>query len=320
MTEALATGATGRSFSRWQRAAWCVLLPVMAGELVGIGCFAYRACSVPTVRLLRVLGGHTGPVLAIAFATDSRTLVAVGADNRGKAWNVLTGREQGTILDRKEVARIGEGRVVCEGGDLSSSGQTVFSLDGKTVAAAGPRSASVRVHDVGTDKLRSSFVGDPMYVTALAFSPDGRTLVSGGRGGSLRVWNPNTGKEQGRFVGHRSGVTCVVYLPNGESLLSGSWDRTVRLWDAATRSNRASITVNGGVEWLAVSPDGQTFAVQSYQAGELRDVTTGKVRAKFPPDLFASAALFSPDGRTLATICNNRLDATYEVKLWSVPP
>jgi len=320
MTDSPATGSTGHGPSRWRRAVWFVLLPVMGAELIGIGYFAYQAWSEPKARLQAVLSGHTSPVRAVAFSPDSRTLAVVCENNQGKVWDVHTGKEQAAIRGLKDVVRIGEGRVVFEGGDLTLIGQAAFSPDGQTLATAGFRSPSVCLYDAATDKLRSTLVGHQWYVTAVAFSPDGRMLASACRGGSLRLWDVTTGEERGRLVGHRSPVSCMAYLPDGRSLITGSWDRTVRLWDAATRQNRSTISLKDRVEWVAVSPDGELFAVQTHKSGEFRDAKTGKVRATFPQEVHVSSGLFSPDGRTLATICNNRLDGNYEVKLWNVPP
>ncbi|MBC7813215.1 MAG: hypothetical protein H7175_18800, partial [Burkholderiales bacterium] len=66
---------------------------------------------------------------------------------------------------------------------------------------------------------------------SVAFSPEGRTVLSGSRDGSMRLWNVETGGEIRRFEGHESAVYSVAFNPDGRTVLSGSGDNTLRLWE-----------------------------------------------------------------------------------------
>ena len=75
----------------------------------------------------------------------------------------------------------------------------------------------------------------PAKVNSVAFSPDGRRIVSGGADNTVRVWDADTGQRIGQpLTGHTDGVTSVAFSPDGTRIASGSGDKTVRLWDAAT--------------------------------------------------------------------------------------
>ena len=74
----------------------------------------------------------------------------------------------------------------------------------------------------------------PSAVHAVAFSPDGRLIVSGSYDGTVRVWDAATGGERRVLQGHSDSVHAVAFSPDGRLIVSGSGDETVRVWDAAT--------------------------------------------------------------------------------------
>jgi WD40 repeat protein len=73
----------------------------------------------------------------------------------------------------------------------------------------------------------------------VAFSPDGRRIVSGSADNSLRLWDASSGKQLGPpLQGHTSLVSSVAFSPDGRRIVSGSGDNTLRLWDASGGSVR----------------------------------------------------------------------------------
>jgi hypothetical protein len=66
----------------------------------------------------------------------------------------------------------------------------------------------------------------------VAFSPDGKTLLTGDTGGAVRLWEVATGRERRRLEGHKQGgVRCIAFAPGGRAVLSGSGDGVVMVWD-----------------------------------------------------------------------------------------
>jgi len=74
-------------------------------------------------------------------------------------------------------------------------------------------------------------------VSAVAFSPNGKLLVSSDSNGTVRLWNPVTGQRVGTPIraDARNGAHGVALSPDGTLLASADGDGTVRLWNPGAR-------------------------------------------------------------------------------------
>src|SRR5262249_4651215 len=98
----------------------------------------------------------------------------------------------------------------------------------------------------------------------LAFSPDGRRLVSACFDRRLIVWDALTGQRLRTLEGHDGVVLGVAFTPDGLRLASVGQDKTVRVWEAAT--GREVLDLRGHTEiskCVAFSPDGLRLASAS---------------------------------------------------------
>ena len=97
-------------------------------------------------------------------------------------------------------------------------------------------------------------------VRSVAFSPDGKQIVSGSYDKSVRVWDVSTGKELKVLKGHTNVVFSVAFSPGGKQVVSGSCDESVRVWDIGPLYIRETILDSNHhgkhTGWL-FSPDGQ---------------------------------------------------------------
>jgi glucose repression regulatory protein TUP1 len=108
----------------------------------------------------------------------------------------------------------------------------------------------VRIWDTQTGVLVERTEGEQGHtdsVYSVAFSPDGRHLVSGSLDKTIKMWElnnagfynransqPKTGKCIKTFTGHKDFVLSVALTPDGQWVMSGSKDRGVQFWDPAT--------------------------------------------------------------------------------------
>jgi WD40 repeat protein len=94
-------------------------------------------------------------------------------------------------------------------------------------------------------------------VTAVAFSPDGKTVLSGGADDTLCLWNIEKDTLIRAFKGHSDKVTSVAFSPDGGRVLSGSAD-IVRLWDVSSGNLVHALKGHTGpVLSVAFSQDGR---------------------------------------------------------------
>ena len=66
--------------------------------------------------------------------------------------------------------------------------------------------------------------GHEYGVYCLAYSPDGKTLVSGGIDSTARVWDLKTGKTVQTYAEHQNTIMRIAYSPDGKKIVSGDLD------------------------------------------------------------------------------------------------
>jgi WD40 repeat protein len=196
-----------------------------------------------------------------------------------------------------------------------------ISLTSNRVAVAGGGEAAVKVSDSQsgearwTQKLLPLTLGaksTPIEsVSALAFSPDGKSLAVGGGTlyhGHVALLDAATGKLLWvqRDVGGTESV-CLAFSGDGKTICAGDAFEVARLLDAKTGESKRALDASG-VTSVALSADGKLVAGACKVTGggekvrrevRLWDAESGKLLHALPD---ASGAIaFSPDGQTLAT-------------------
>ena len=129
-----------------------------------------------------------------------------------------------------------------------------ISPDARFIAAGYSFNAVVRIWDVASGTLVNRLYGHGDGVLSVAFTPDGKGLVSGLRDGRLKCWELNMTTNNARnaggpfsecildFKGHKDWVFHVAISRDGQWIVSGSRDDNVRLWD---KYGRAQLMLQG---------------------------------------------------------------------------
>jgi WD40 repeat protein len=282
---------------------------------------ALVACGAPdhSVRLWDArtggrrgqLRGHTAPVTCLVFAAAGRPLITGGLDGVVRLWD--PGRE-----GRLETFAVATGPVT--GLALHPAGQVL------AVAGAGPVDAGAEVvPDVqlwdllarrGDEPLR----GHPGGGTGVAFSADGKTLVTAGADRTLKLWDHPGRREQVTLRGHAPTPGSVALSADGRTLAWLGRGQEIHVLDLGTGALLNVFRGHGRpIQALALSPDGQRLASAAGHTGEPAELLVWEVRSGRLVQALSghagevAALAFSPDGRELASAGRDGV-----VKLWDV--
>jgi WD40 repeat protein/uncharacterized caspase-like protein len=222
--------------------------------------------------------GHSGQIRALAFSADGRFMVTGSDDKTARIWDVTTGKEirrlQGFSERVKALALSRDGRFILSGQnyarfwDATTGKQLkVFSTKGagdvwavafssdERLVLTGNQDGSAYLYEVATGKLLKQFQGHSSLVLSVAFSPDGKSIVTGAD--DVRLWDLATGREIRKFEGHSYSVRSVAFSPDGKFIVSGSFDSTTRIWHAASGRELCKMISTRDGAWVVVDADGR---------------------------------------------------------------
>jgi WD40 repeat protein len=267
-----------------------------------------RLWDVDTGREVRPRGGHQGQVSHLAFSAGGTTIVTASPDGTIRHWEAATG---------KELSRL----------DLPQEyfGPLAISPDGKVVTDLG-----WSLWDTATGReLRRLPAAKPREKWCAAFSGDGKLLATASGARTIQLWDVARGKALRRWKGggKETEVEDLAISADGRRLAYANGGGDIYVYDAATGREIQRVcgppyrsgedgSASGGVECIALSPDGRTLVVGSLDHPTvLVEILTGQERARLAGHQGYTACLaFSHDGRLLAS---GGCDGA--VRLWALP-
>jgi WD40 repeat protein len=137
----------------------------------------------------------------------------------------------------------------------------------------------------------------------VAFSPDGKELISTGDDGTLRQWDPFQQKPIRTIDAARKPKQWVSYSRDGRELISSEEGGTLRVWDRSTGKEIRAIQIGESFAYQpALSPDGRYLVAGVDNSIVLLEYPSLKIKRRFPRSpVYGHSIAFSSDGRTIAT-------------------
>jgi WD40 repeat protein len=199
----------------------------------------------------RVLQGQLGCVNSVTFSADGNRLVSGVSDRSICLWDLSTNLAQ-------KIGKFHRGAV--SGVALSSHGNMLASADLR---------GTVQLWELYGSRyplypLRAIQV--PAEIRSVAFSPDGRYLVSGAHDNLIRIWDVKTKRFSplSTLSGHVNTVSSVAVSPDGRYIASASFDMTVRIWRLSGSPMKTLFDHDGPVNAVAFSPCSSRLASASF--------------------------------------------------------
>ena len=273
--------------------------------------FQIQLWDTATGKLSHTLTGHTRWIKSIAFSADSKMLVSGDEHETIRLWDTATGKLKATLNWRRGTATYA----------------LAFSPSGRFIASGHRDGVKLWDNTVKAKPQTDDAIGNYQhileidehkdYVSKLAFSPDGRTLLTGSKDGTIQAWDTATGSHRFTCTGHFEGVRVLEFSLDGNTLTNlnqpfnppGIVQR--HQWNTNTGQLLSTdfLTDSQGSTPIAISSDGKTVAAHS-SGGKcsLWDLTTALPQVidrfsleGFPRDGLNVKMAFSVDGEMLAT-------------------
>jgi WD40 repeat protein len=290
-------------------------------------------------------------VSQLAYAPDGRTLATAQGDSSIKLWDTATNKERAVLFAAPRgkalaLAFSASGQMLATGDDQGEvrvfdptelgrerigpfapavTGEFMaLSPAGKPVIAS---STDLRLKslDQGREEPFLSMQGVPIH--AVAFAPDGQSLLLGGDNAAVRICDLAAHKELFELGRHETAVAnggsiqCLAVAPDGLTAASGSRDGMVYLWNLDKKTMRTRLSAHtdppaSSVTAVAFSPDGQTLATTSRDKKiKLWNVTGGGLKPRVlegSPASLTSLA-WSADGKSLTAGADDGV-----IRVWDV--
>jgi Tol biopolymer transport system component len=263
--------------------------------------FAVHIWEAASGESLGTLDGHTGIIWGVAFSPDGQMLASVSSDKTAKIWDWRQGTLLKSLDFPGEVSSVSfspDGQTLAVGGvdepqnQIQNAAVWTFSVDSwkpvrkfseylnVTAMAYSPdgrwligggTSRNVQVWQASDGASLFTF-NHAHQVSKAAISPDSSTVATATcettinnicTEGGVWLWDLRTGRLIQKITGFPDVVESVAFSVDGSSLIAASRDGTLRVYATSDYQSSFEAAPGGGIEALALSPDGGLLATGS---------------------------------------------------------
>jgi WD40 repeat protein len=208
---------------------WSIALSPDGTKVVsGSGDGAVMLWDVDTGKVIAKWTGHKLGVGSVYWSRNGRTVLSGSDDGTVRQWDV-----EGETRDGETILAL------IKTGHQYGVWAVVYSPDMSLIATAGwdrpeteesTECSNIQIWNAKTGKLVTTLKGHTEQVRCLAWTKDGKTLISGSYDNSIMTWN-TTKWEQIAILDVHAEVFALAISPNDRILASALYDRTTRLWN-----------------------------------------------------------------------------------------
>jgi WD40 repeat protein len=242
-------------------------------------------------------------VLNVIYSPDG-SKIATASQEGVRVWEVKS---------KRRIAHLNQDQAV---------GRVVFSPNGEIVATAGFGSENdiVQIWEISSGR-ETSRMSHGAGLLGLAYSADGKAIITTSQDGQARTWKLSSQWEVTRLE-HNPSATDIAYSPDGKFIVTAG-GRTAQVWEVSNGRSIVRINSDGLLLGVAFSPNGKSVATASFSGSQetaqiweisgKQEVAQAKKIAALDYDASLFRITYSPDGKYVATAARDSTARIWEV-------
>ena len=276
---------------------------------------------------LETLSGHADIVSHVTFSPDGKTVASASKDKTIVVWGInninsnhFQGRTFSFSADNRKLALGGkDGKVILLQRD--SQQQRSFSAsDKKILKLAFSRDGKmlITVDADGKVKFWNEYGNllnswqSDRSIVSVNFSRDQEIIATAGNDGAVKIWDFH-GKLRYSLLGHSGKILAIAFSPDGAMLATASEDKTVKLWSRQGKLLHTFSGYEGSVLAVSFNQKGSIIATASVDKQVKFWHLNGELAQTLPHPETVYGLTFSADNQVFATASHDGV-----LRLWSI--